>query len=64
MDVKVNEFSVDEKEFALAGTTISFASVEKIKTNIEEIQGLSDTEIQSVELEAAKRIKFRIRGKL
>lgn len=64
LDMKINEFICDEKEFAISGSTISFASVEKMKTSIEEIKETRDVEIQGVDIAAGKQVKFRIRGKL
>lgn len=64
VDVKVNEFASDDKEFVISGTTISFAAVERIKDSIEHVVGVSRVEMQSLELGANKQVKFRLRGKL
>lgn len=64
IDVKVSEFSADDKEFSFSGTTISFASAEKIKTSVEQIKGVTDVEMQNLELAANKQVKFKLRGKL
>jgi len=64
IDVKINEFICDDKEFSISGTTISFVSVEKMRKAIEEINDVKDIEIQSVDIAAGKQVKFRIRGKL
>jgi hypothetical protein len=64
IDVKVSEFASDEKEFTISGTTVSFASIEKIKDSIERISGVSQVEMQSLDLAANKQVKFRLRGRL
>jgi hypothetical protein len=64
LDVKVDEFVVDEKDFTISGTTVSFAAAEKIKTAIEQIRGVSQVEPQNLELTGAKQVKFKLRGKL
>lgn len=64
IDVKVNEFTSDDKEFSISGTTISFAAVEKIKDGIERIKGVSQVEMQNLELGANKQVKFKLRGRL
>ncbi len=64
IDVKVNEFSSDEKEFTLSGTTVSYAAVEKIKTGIEQVRGVSQVEAQNLELTPNKQVKFKLRGRL
>ncbi len=64
LDVKVNEFTADEKEFVVSGTTVSFGSVEKIKAAVEQIRGVSQVEVQNLELAANKQVKFKVRGKL
>jgi hypothetical protein len=64
VDVKVSEFLADEKEFALAGTTTSFASLDKIKAALGQIKGTSALELQSVDLAAGGQVRFRLRGKL
>ena len=64
IDVKVNEFAADDKEFTMSGTTVSFASIEKIKGSIEHITGVSQVEMQNLELTANKQVKFKVRGKL
>jgi hypothetical protein len=64
LDIKLNEFSFDDKEFAISGTTISFAAVEKVKAGIEQIKGVSQVEAQNLELGPNKQVKFKLRGKL
>ena len=64
VDVKLSEFLADEKEFALAGTTTSFASLDKIKAALGQIKGTSPIELQSVDLAAGGQVRFRFRGKL
>jgi hypothetical protein len=64
LDVKLNEFASDEKEFTISGTTISFASAEKIKAALEQVKGVSQVEMQSLDLAAGKQVKFKMRGQL
>ncbi len=64
LDVKLNEFASDDKEFSVSGTTVSFASVEKVKTALEQVKGVSEVEIQNLDLAAGRQVKFRLRGKL
>jgi hypothetical protein len=64
LDVKINEFTSDEKEFAMAGSTVSFAVVEKLKASVEQIRDIKDVEIQNIDLAGPKQVRFRIRGKL
>ncbi len=64
IDVKINEFVADQKEFTLSGTTNSFASVEKIKTALDQMKGVSQVEMQSVDLAGGRQVKFKLRGKL
>ena len=64
LDVKLNEFTADEKEFTISGTTVSFASVEKIKAALEQMKGVSQVEMQNIDLAPGKQVKFKIRGKL
>ena len=64
VDVKINEFASDEKEFTLSGTTVSFASIEKIKAALEQIKGVSQVEVQNLDLAAGKQVKFKLRGRL
>ena len=64
VDVKINEFTSDEREFAIAGSTTSFAAVEKLKSSIEQIRDIKDVEIQNVDMAGAKQVRFRIRGRL
>ena len=60
----MNEFTSDEKEFTISGTTVSFASIEKIKDSLEHISGVSQVEMQTLELAANKQVKFKLRGRL
>lgn len=64
LDVKLNEFASDEKEFTVSGTTISFASAERIKAALEQVKGVSQVEMQNIDLAAGKQVKFKMRGKL
>jgi hypothetical protein len=64
LDVKVSEFTADEKEFVLSGTTVSFATVEKVKAAMEQIKGISQIEMQNLELAPSRQVKFKVRGKL
>lgn len=64
IDVKVSEFTTEEKEFTLSGTTVSFAVMEKIKASLEQIKGISQIEAQNLELTGNKQVKFKLRGKL
>jgi hypothetical protein len=64
VDVKVNEFASDEKEFTISGTTTSFASVEKIKTSLSQMKGVSQIEMQNLDLAPGRQVKFKIRGRL
>ena len=64
VDVKLSEFTADEKEFAIAGTTVSFAAVDKIKAGLEQLKGATGIELQSVDMASAGQIRFRFRGKL
>jgi len=64
IDVKVSEFSSDDKEFSISGTTISFAAVEKIKDSVKQIAGISQVEMQNLELAANKQVKFKLKGRL
>jgi hypothetical protein len=64
IDVKVNDFTLDDKEFTFSGTTISFAALEKIKGAVEKLKGIAGVDLQNVELAAGRQVKFKIRGKL
>ncbi len=64
IDVKISEYVNDGDEFVITGTTVSFASVEKIKGVVEQARGVKEAEIQNVDLAGARQVKFRIRGKL
>jgi hypothetical protein len=64
LDVKINEFTSDEREFAISGSTVSFAAVEKLKSAIEEIRDIKDVEIQNIDIAAGKQVRFRIRGRI
>ena len=64
LDVKLNEFASDEKEFTVSGTTVSFASAEKIKAALEQVKGVSQVEMQSLDLAPGKQVRFKMRGKL
>jgi hypothetical protein len=64
LDVKIDEFTSDEKEFILSGTTTSFAAAEKVKAGMEQVRGVLQVETQSLELTGNKQIKFKMRGRL
>ena len=64
IDVRLNEFVCDEKEFSISGTTVSYMAVEKIKASIEEIKELNNIEIQNIDIAPGKQVKFKIRGRL
>jgi hypothetical protein len=64
LDVKINEFSSDEKEFAISGTTVSFGAVEKIRDSIQEMKGVSRVEAQNLELTSNKQVRFKLKGRL
>jgi hypothetical protein len=64
VDMKLQEFVADDKEFTITGTTISFAALEKIKAGVEQMKGISQVEVQNLELGANKQVKFKIKGKL
>jgi hypothetical protein len=64
VDVKLSEFTSDEREFSISGTTISFGALEKIKSAVGGIEGLSGIELQSVDLAGGRQVKFKLRGKL
>jgi hypothetical protein len=38
--------------------------VEKIKAGVEQMKGISEVEMQNLELVANKQVKFKLRGKL
>ncbi len=62
IDVKLNEYNWDDKQFNISGTTVSFAAVEQIKSALVQISGVRNIEIENVDLSAAKQVKFKIRG--
>ncbi|MGD0228957.1 MAG: hypothetical protein ABSC19_01195 [Syntrophorhabdales bacterium] len=64
LDVKVSEFASDEKEFTISGTTVSFASIEKIRAAVAQVRGVSQVEMQNLDLAPGKQVKFKLRGKL
>jgi hypothetical protein len=64
IDVKVNDFTVDEKEFTFSGTTVSYSALEKIKDTVEKLNGVVAVDVQNVELAANRQVRFKIRGKL
>jgi hypothetical protein len=64
LDVKLNEFASNEKEFTLSGTTTSFASAERIKSVLEQVKGVSQVEIQNLDLAPGRQVKFKMRAKL
>jgi hypothetical protein len=63
IDVKLNEYTFDGSEFSLTGTTVSFASVEKIRNLLSEVNGIKSMEVQNVDL-VGSQVKFKIRGLL
>lgn len=64
IDVKINDFTVDEKEFTFSGTTVSFSALEKIKSAVEKLKGVAAIDLQNVDLTANRQVRFKIRGKL
>jgi hypothetical protein len=64
VDVRLSEFVADDKEFAIAGTTVSFASIDKIRDALQRIKGASAIELQSVDMAPGGQVRFRFRGKL
>ncbi len=64
IDVKLNEFTSDEKEFSISGTTVSFAAIERIRDSIGHVPGISQVEVQNLELAANKQVKFKLKGRL
>jgi hypothetical protein len=64
IDVKINDFTVDEKEFTFSGTTVSFAALDKIKSAVEKLRGVTAVDLQNVDLAANRQVRFKIRGKL
>ena len=64
IDVKLVEFSLEEKEFALAGITTSVAALDKIKAAIEQIPGVSTLEVVSLDVAQNRQVAFKMRGKL
>ncbi len=63
VDVKLSEFVADDKEFAIAGTTTSFASLDKIKAALQQVKGMDRVELQSVDMASGGQVRFRFRGK-
>jgi general secretion pathway protein L len=64
IDVRLSEFVADEKEFAIAGTTASFASIDKIRDALQRIKGTNTIELQNVDMAPGGQVRFRFRGKL
>jgi len=64
IDVRLSEFAVDDKEFAIAGTTVSFASIDKIREALQRVKGAGSVELQSVDMAPGGQVRFRFRGKL
>ncbi len=64
IDVRLSEFVADDKEFAIGGTTVSFASIDKIREALQRINGASSIELQSVDMAPGGQVRFRFRGKL
>ena len=64
IDVRLSEFVADDKEFAIGGTTVSFASIDKIREALRRINGASSIELQSVDMAPGGQVRFRFRGKL
>ena len=64
VDVRLSEFVADEKEFAIAGTTVSFASIDKIRDALQGIKAAGAIELQSVDMAPGGQVRFRFRGKL
>ncbi len=64
IDVKLTEFAVDDKEFSVSGTTVSFGSVDKIKEGLQQMSTAAAVELQSIDRVAAGQVRFKFRGKL
>ena len=64
IDVRLSEFVADDKEFAIAGTTVSFASIDKIREALQHVKGAGSIELQSVDMAPGGQVRFRFRGKL
>lgn len=64
IDVRLSEFVADDKEFAIAGTTVSFASIDKIREALQRVKGAGSIELQSVDMAPGGQVRFRFRGKL
>jgi hypothetical protein len=63
IDVKLSEYTWDETEFSVTGTTVSFSAAEKIKTALEQIRGVKSIEIQNLDLSGARQVNLKMRGK-
>lgn len=63
IDVKLSEYVCDEREFMIAGTTVSFAATDRIKAALEQVRGIRGVEILGLEPFGDKQVKFRMRGK-
>ena len=64
VDVRLSEFVADEKEFAIAGTTVSFASIDKIRDALQRIKSAGTIELQSIDMAPGGQVRFRFRGNL
>jgi hypothetical protein len=64
VDVKLNEFTADGNEFTMAGTTVSFAALDKTKVALQQIKCANGVELQSVDMAPGAQVRFRFRGKL
>jgi hypothetical protein len=64
IDVKLSEYTWDETEFSITGTTVSYAAAEKIKTALEQMHGVKKIEIQNLDLSAGRQVNLKMRGKL
>jgi hypothetical protein len=62
IDVRLNEYVWDEKQFSISGTTTSFGAVEKVKAGLTGIKGIRKVDIENVDMSSAKQVKFKIRG--
>jgi hypothetical protein len=62
IDVRLNEYVWEEKQFTISGTTTSFSAVEKVRIGLEGIKRIRKVDIENVDLSSAKQVKFKIRG--
>lgn len=61
IDVKLSDFSMDERGFSISGFTTSFSSAEKIRETLQKIESVSGVTIEMIE-PSGNQVKFKIRG--